>query len=204
MASYPVAHTRKLLKKIAHAINDSQERISTETLLAECQRLDPSSYCTSFFLCFGLYLLCHLGGVVVRTGGLLFEHFMEGMSSWTSHKLWQRMKGEADASGGPSLLDEEAENELVKRERGAFHGFVLQACASIGNKGKRQLFFTTFVAKYHGLSRMGAEIMAHYKFMMCRGLYETMRQDQIKQARESTRFCTTQATQILKFNNFSC
>jgi hypothetical protein len=128
-----------------------------------------------------------IGVFAVRTGGRLFEHYLEGLASYTSHKAWKKIKAEAVAAGEVAHGEEAAEEELLKRESGPFHGYVLQSCACIGNTGKRQMFFTTFVAKYHGLSRMGTEVLAHYKFMMSRGLYETMRQEQVKLSRETTR-----------------
>lgn len=187
MAAYPAHETRKLMKQVAKAIHERQDRVSCKELFAECQKLKPSSFCKSFFSQYVPALVSQRTVCLVSTGGRLFEHYLEAYGSYTSHKQWKRIKARAKEDGQEALVHEDVQAELIQRESGGFHGYVLQSCACIGNTGKRQLFFTTFVAKYHGLSRMGTEILAHYNFMMSRGLYEAMRQEQVSKAREQTR-----------------
>ena len=79
---------------------------------------------------------------------------------------------------------------FVKSERCDFHGWAIKAIANIGNTGKHQLFFVTFVAKYHGLSRLGAEILSSYGFGTKRIQYATLVQETVATAREETRFVT--------------
>lgn len=50
MSTYHIHETRKLFKLVAKAIHERQDRVTTEQLLAECQRLKPSLFCKPFFL----------------------------------------------------------------------------------------------------------------------------------------------------------
>lgn len=124
--------------------------------------------------------------IAVTTGGMLFEMYLDGMSSWSAHKMWKKIKGSVGARGVP--LDIGEQDYLIRSERGEFHGFVIKSCANIGNNGKRQLFFPTFVARYHGLSRMGSQMMSHYGFNMTKSNYDKVLQEVLKSSDELTRY----------------
>jgi len=56
-----------------------------------------------------------------------------------------------------------------------FHGWLIMQINSIGNKGKRQMFYVTFIAKYFGLSREGIDIMAGYGYGVTLDMYDKLR-----------------------------
>lgn len=64
------------------------------------------------------------------------------------------------------LLPIVVEEEILRREKVKFHGFVLSAIHNIGDTGKGQMFFLSFTARFHGLSNMGQDIISRYGFMM--------------------------------------
>lgn len=182
-----MAGTRKLLKEVAKELHEEVTRVSSEYLLDLCQRLRPSTHCESVRSLFNKYSNIHLTQHVVQTGGQLLEHYMEGLSGFVSHQEWIALKAAVKREGAAGKYTNEAEETLIKREVGGFHGFVMKSCAGIGNTGKRQLFWTTFVARYHGLSRMGTELLSHYDFTTARTQYQAMKLEVLKQARAQTR-----------------
>lgn len=119
-------------------------------------------------------------------GGLLFECYLEGLSSFTTHKKWRSIQASV-AVDNAYQADLQEQNDIVQKEKGDFHGFVLKSTANIGNTGKNQLFFLTFVAKYHGLSNMGAEILGKYGFGTMRTQYHSLKEKTIDAARARTR-----------------
>ena len=63
-------------------------------------------------------------------------------------------------------------DEVVDRDGGCFHGFVLMALKNMCRNAKRQLYFPTFVARFHGLSRQGVQIMSHFGSLMSITTYD--------------------------------
>lgn len=116
----------------------------------------------------------------------MFESFLEGLSSWSAHKKWKQIKARVTADPEDQATPEEEEH-LTSKERNDFHGWVIKAVANIGNTGKHQLFFVSFVAKYHGISNMGNEILAQYGYGTQRSQYTTLVQETIARARTETR-----------------
>jgi hypothetical protein len=109
----------------------------------------------------------------VLTGGLLFELYLVSLASRKSHKVWNKIQN-AIARNPDTVVSLADQNEIIDREQTQFHGFVLLGCSSIGRNGKKQMFYSTFIARYHGLSRMGAEMLAKYGFNMSRTMYYDM------------------------------
>jgi hypothetical protein len=62
--------------------------------------------------------------------------------------------------------------QMVERDGGCFHGFVLMGVGNVGNNGKRQLYYPTFSARFHGLSRQGVQLMSHFGGMMSITTYD--------------------------------
>ena len=124
--------------------------------------------------------------LTVLTGGRLFEKYLVTLASHKSHGMWKKIQ-RAVTNNPATVVSLEHQNEIMEREQTNFHGFVLLACNSIGRKGKRQMFYATFIARYHGLSRMGAEILAKYGYTMSRTMNYGMRKDLIEQSRATTR-----------------
>ena len=124
--------------------------------------------------------------ILVTRGGVLFESYLEGLSSYSSNKQWLEIKAAIERDE-EYTVDEHLEEEIVCRERGGFHGFVIKSMADIRNKGKKQLFFSTFVARYHGLSRMGTKLLSFFGFTTSMSNYDNIKRDTIELAHETTR-----------------
>lgn len=84
-------------------------------------------------------------------------------------------------------VDEDVLEELICKEKTAFRGFLLSNCARVHSKAKKHQFHSTFVARYHGLSRMGSEILAQYGYLMKKDLYDTHRAMALVRSKASTR-----------------
>jgi hypothetical protein len=63
-------------------------------------------------------------------------------------------------------------DQMSDRDGGIFHGFVLIGVGNVGNNGKRQLYYPTFSARFHGLSRQGVQLMSHFGGMMSISTYD--------------------------------
>lgn len=79
-------------------------------------------------------------------------------------------------------------NAILKRERGSFHGFVITACGNISTKLRRQRFYLTFVARYHGLSRKGIELLAHFGLLVKMSTYDAMEKSAMQQQQALLRY----------------
>ena len=91
------------------------------------------------------YVVC-----LVHTGGKLFEYYLVAFGSWRSHEQWKdicKNLAEDDAYQIPM----QQQWDMIAEERTQFHGYVLMGCNSVGNLGKKQMFYTTFIARFHGL-----------------------------------------------------
>jgi hypothetical protein len=123
---------------------------------------------------------------VVRTGGALFEAYLDGLSKWSTHQTWREICKRYDDSNQSTLATQEEEDTLSEVERGGFHGFVLKSCGSVGNNGKSQLFYVTFASRYHGLSRNGSDILAHYGFTTKSTMYDQETKKILETSRQET------------------
>ena len=193
---------RKSIKSVAHEIDTFDDRIPTQQLLDICHSVDPSPLCMCFFLLRRIHDVI-LMTLSVLTGGRLFEKWLTTLASHQSHKMWKKIQ-RAVIDNPDTVVSLERQNAIMDREQTNFHGFVLLACNSIGRKGKRQLFYATFIARYHGLSRMGAEILAKYGYTMSRTMYYDMRKDLIEQSRATTRLHERKRETIYRSVNRMC
>lgn len=184
-----------MLKKVAIKLDEATDRLTSDEILEICQKVSPASIrklrfilISLFFVHISWYSLTNLSNThIVTTGGRLFEGYLDGMSSWATHKRWKDISRNFDPNEIDNMDLQDVQNEIVERERGTFHGFVITSCANIGNKGQRQLFFHTFIARYHGLSRSGCETLSKFGLTMRRTSYDTHRKGTIMTARSHTR-----------------
>ena len=84
-------------------------------------------------------------------------------------------------------MNDQLLEDVVARESKNFYGWVLASCAHIRPKARKQLFYLTFVARYHGLSVTGAEILAQYGLATKRHVYTKYHDEQLAEAKEQTR-----------------
>jgi hypothetical protein len=108
----------------------------------------------------------------VPRGGLAFERFLQQMGSERSVKVLNARKKANEGLPVPLPITETAFDIMVERDGGCFHGYVLMAVGNVGNNGKRQLYYPTFSARFHGLSRQGVQLMSHFGGLMSITTYD--------------------------------
>jgi hypothetical protein len=94
------------------------------------------------------------------------------MGSDASLKLLRAREQANDELDDKLAVTEMAFAQMVERDGGCFHGFVLMGVGNVGNNGKRQLYYPTFSARFHGLSRQGVQLMSHFGGMMSISTYD--------------------------------
>ena len=104
-------------------------------------------------------------------GGLAFEGYLEAVSSDTSYVLWRkyrklRVEETLAHALGPSTEAEVLFDTLVDHAGSKYHGFVMQSVAALHKTSKKQRFFPTPVAQYHGLSKGGIDLLSSYGLLM--------------------------------------
>ena len=101
----------------------------------------------------------------------MFEGYLEAVSSDTSYHLWRtyrklRVEETLADAAGPSTEAEVLFDRLVDHAGSKYHGYVMQSIAALHKTSKKQRFFPTLVAQYHGLSKGGIDLLASYGFLM--------------------------------------
>ena len=104
-------------------------------------------------------------------GGLAFEGYLEAVSSVTSYQLWRkyrklRVEETLVHALGPSTEAEVLFDRLVDHAGSKYHGFVMQSIAALSKTSKKQRFFPTLVAQYHGLSKGGIDLLSSFGLLM--------------------------------------
>ena len=100
--------------------------------------------------------------------------YVTGMGSYAASRKWRSICERIEDDGDVDAEMETALHEIIQSEKCQFQGFVIKEVANIGNNGKRQLFFSTLMARYHGLSRYGSNVLAKFGFAMPKTLYDDM------------------------------
>ena len=53
-------------------------------------------------------------------------------------------------------------DNLVEHAGSKYHGFVMQSIMALSKASKKQRFYPTLVAQYHGLSKEGIDLLSSY------------------------------------------
>jgi hypothetical protein len=88
------------------------------------------------------------------------------MGSEKSVRILNARKTANEGLAVPLPITEMDFDIMSERDGGCFHGHVLLAVGNLGNNGKRQLYYPTFSARFHGLSRQGVQLMSHFGGLM--------------------------------------
>jgi hypothetical protein len=106
----------------------------------------------------------------VPTGGALFEQLLAETGSRNS----------IDKLNNLDLSNEEVSIEEFQRkmfmELRAFHGYLLMTLAQLSTKCRKQLFFHTRNATFHGMTRAGLKNLAPFGFMLKLTSFDTKRE----------------------------
>jgi hypothetical protein len=110
------------------------------------------------------------------------------MGSECSLKMIEARHTANQALEVPLTVTEAEFDFMLERDGGCFHGFVLMAVGNVGNNGKRQLYYPTFSARFHGLSRQGVQLMSHFGVLMNISTYDRHKKDFLVNIREMNRY----------------
>ena len=166
---------RKMLKKAAKAMSvgvATHTRLNTADIMALCGQLDPEPYRN-----YNPHLYV-VNFPLVPTGGKLLAGYMTMMAPPELYKAWRRhYKAQRRPDAVPMTIEEFHPWSKVIGSR--FHGFMLTA-QSLYKAQNKQRFFMTFVARYHGLSQMGSDLMSSLGWLVPsttydRGVLEVLR-----------------------------
>ena len=123
----------------------------------------------------------------VSTGGKIFHCYLNLASSSTTYDWWMGRCRQRERSTNlhvPLTLDEM--DRVLDAEGNFFHGFILQSIHMSGH-ARTQLFYPTFAATCHGLSKMGRDMFASYGFCTPHTSYHRLRDDIVARANQRIR-----------------
>ena len=112
--------------------------------------------------------------------------FFDLMGTPTTMKDWKKYKAKRSLLGLPVQLSDAETHEIIEREGTRFQGFVLNA-SGMSTAGRKQKFYLTFVSIFHGLSKMGVNILSSFNLLMPSSSYYRMRNDEIEEAKSKVR-----------------
>ena len=110
------------------------------------------------------------------------------MGSWTTHKLLGSKRAESAREGEIVPLSDDEFEQVWARERKCFLGFILMSTGNIGSTGKSQMFFPTFAARFHGLSRQGTSCLAAHGFLLPIASYDRQEKLFLEELADKRRF----------------
>ena len=102
---------------------------------------------------------------VVRTGGLVFTTYLDMFSTAAVNRMWSRAVKDVKAAN-TTMIDEVAEDAVHDAGGNLYYGFIIQAAVGLYRGARVQRFYPAFVARFHGLSRMGSDLLSSWGFTM--------------------------------------
>lgn len=114
------------------------------------------------------------------TGGIVFEQYLNLAVTQKNYYLWNRIKKRG-------FINPDEMDQLIKHDGCYFHGFFLQSVHMSG-LSRQQLFYTTYSASCHGLSKMGKDILARYGFATPNTSFLRLRDDLLQRAKTKVRY----------------
>ena len=151
---------RTYLKNLAALVRPLPHRVGVRELLDLCQTADPSEHCK--------YMMMispgdeNLVSMLVPTGGMLFEFWLENYASWKIANLYQTALKE---SFGELKMQEDEFAEYEEAEGMQFLAHTWLTLGNIGKSAQTQLHFISLLLKTKGVSRSGLQIAG--KLGMC-------------------------------------
>jgi hypothetical protein len=94
----------------------------------------------------------------------LYEYYLDMFAPATLHKKWKRARTLALAS--EDYIPEEEEDAIAGEIESKYYGFIIQSVLDLHRNSKWQRFYISFVAKYHGLSKLGMDILSSWGYAM--------------------------------------
>jgi hypothetical protein len=112
--------------------------------------------------------------------------YLDLASTWKGNSLWMHYLTRKDAYDKIHELSEEEMVELLQNERNRFHGFCLLMTSNVTNN-RGQLFYHSLALKFHGLSRMGNDMLAQIGFSMKPSSFDTAQKGMLDKAKTQIR-----------------
>lgn len=181
---------RAALMLLADAMQAHEQLLSIEDLMGLCDSVAPSDLCTWCFEAVTFLMFLHvLMCVLVPTGGLILESYLDTLATPLSHEVWRKHCKFVKAHGICEMPPDQFA-VVCKKERGKFHGYLVMATSNLRPKSKKQQFYLTFSARYHGLSRTGVRILAYYGFLTKLTQMDKLEKQELQASRQRVRYCT--------------
>ena len=178
---------RAALMLLADALQAQEQLLSVEDLMGLCASVSPSDLCTLCFEAGAFLMLLHvLLCVLVPTGGRILESYLDTLATPLAHRVWRKHCKFVEAHGICEMPPDEFA-VICKKDRGKFHGYLVMATSNLRPKSKRQQFYLTFSARYHGLSRTGVKILSYYGFMMKLTQMDKLEKQELQASRQRVR-----------------
>ena len=135
-----------------------------------------------------------------RSGGKVFEDYVKLCGSWSSFEALKVVHLQLADEDMPDEPNADICNKILEDESSFFHGYILHVCAKVSTQGRRQLFWSTWNATFHGLSRMGLFLQAQLGFMTKPSTFDTQRKKEHDQSTEKLKYVKWRAVFFVKIN----
>ena len=172
---------RQHLRSAGDAIDVKNTRITTSELMASCGASTPYALCTYPVLS---SCLSHRLNPLVPIGGMALGAFLTLHASRRLLASFRKLVVAHDADetvvAGADFMAK-VDRSIAAR----FHGFMLGLQHSNGLR--RQRFFVTFMARYHGLSILGTDIVSGMGMIMPSTNYDVMMKEVVADAKRQAR-----------------
>ena len=162
--------SRKVLARVAKVIEEYGDRISTQTLFDICHNCEPGKHRKTHTLSSHGWKHISNTAILVPRGGRAFEVYLETMATWKGNKIYRSFI-RSDPDG---VMDDRTFTSLMEHECGTFHGFIILTCGNINREARKERFHLSLIARYHGLSRKGLQLLSHFGFTIKMTTYDTM------------------------------
>ena len=180
-----VGDMRLLLKKVGKQLAEHDDRVTAEQLLAISQEIKPSKLGHAAISSFHS-LLVFLRQIVtthtlflVTSGRRLFDYYVTLCGCYSLQEKWRCFLDKTDCEGNYQMCTPEESKPILEEEKNNFLGFCLTTCARVVAKSRSQLFFHTWNAVFHGLSRLGLHVQSVMGFMQKKSTFDTQRQREV-------------------------
>jgi hypothetical protein len=188
-----VTDMRRLLKKVGNKLAGKEDRVSADDLLEISQQVKPSKLGHAAFRCFHCLsihktkFVTHKHGTLVTSGGHLFDFYVTLAGSWKTQETWTSHLGRKDHSGKYQLCTPEESEPILNAEKNGFLGFCITQCGKIVSKSRAQLFYHTWNAVFHGLSRLGLHVQASMGLMQKLSNFDSQRKIEVEKTANKIR-----------------
>ena len=154
MSNITLSAVTKAIETLESMVRAEKEYITIAEMLDIAHIAQAGALGIYKCLCFTFLhnVLC----LIVASGGLLMEAFLQTSSNYVTRRAWRSVMKKVKAN--PDYDHKIEVEEIVTAARNSFYFYLLSTLASRGTSANRQLFFITLVIKHKGLSRNGLRL----------------------------------------------